>query len=215
LRRLRESLTRADGGAAAIVSTALYGMGGIGKTRAAVEYAWAYRADYTALLLAQADSPEELRRNLANLVRLLSLKEREAAEEEVRLNGVLTWLAANPGWLLILDNVDTRDALAEVDRLMGRLAGRHLVLTSRLDRFPRQVEPLEVDLLTPDAAAEFLVEATEARRHKSADDIVKARELAGELGRLALALEQAAATIEKLRCGLRRYLEIWQSNGRG
>jgi hypothetical protein len=103
LHRLRESLTRGDGGAAAIVSTALYGMGGIGKTRAAVEYAWAYRADYTALLFAQAGSSEELQRNLANLVGPLSLKEREAAEEEVRLNGVLAWLAANPGWLLILD----------------------------------------------------------------------------------------------------------------
>ena len=56
LRRLRESLTRVDGGATAIVSKALYGMGGIGKTRAAVEYAWAYREDYTALLFAQADS---------------------------------------------------------------------------------------------------------------------------------------------------------------
>ena len=36
LRRLRESLTRADCGTTAIVSKALYGMGGIGKTRTAV-----------------------------------------------------------------------------------------------------------------------------------------------------------------------------------
>jgi hypothetical protein len=44
------------------------------------------------------------------------------------------------------------------------------------------------------------------------DDDAGARDLADELGRLALALEQAAATIDKLRCGFRRYLEIWQSN---
>jgi hypothetical protein len=67
LRRLRQSLARPDGRATAIVSKALYGMGGIGKTRTAVEYGWAYRAGYTALLFAQADSPEELRRNLAGL----------------------------------------------------------------------------------------------------------------------------------------------------
>jgi hypothetical protein len=47
LRRLRQSLTHADGGTTAIVSKALYGLGGVGKTRAAVEYAWAYREDYT------------------------------------------------------------------------------------------------------------------------------------------------------------------------
>jgi tetratricopeptide (TPR) repeat protein len=211
LGQLRKSLTRADGRTTAIASKALYGMGGIGKTRAAVEYAWAHREDYTALLFAQADSPEELRRNLAGLARPL-LPENEAAEEEVRLNAVLAWLAVNPGWLLIFDNVDTPPALAEVDRLMGRLAGGHVVLTSRLDRFARQVEALELDVLDPDAAAAFLLEATDARRHKAVDDDVAARELADELGRLALALEQAAATIEKLRCGFRRYLEIWQSN---
>jgi hypothetical protein len=59
LRRLRESLTRDKGNTTAIVSKALYGMGGIGKTRTAVEYAWAYREDYTALLFAQASSQEE------------------------------------------------------------------------------------------------------------------------------------------------------------
>ena len=129
LRRLRESLTRVDGGATAIVSKALYGMGGIGKTRAAVEYAWAYREDYTALLFARADSPEELRRNLAGLAGPLLLPESAAAEEEVRLNAVLSWLAVNPGWLLILDNVDTPNALPEVNRLTGRLTDGHVPLT--------------------------------------------------------------------------------------
>jgi hypothetical protein len=181
-RRLRESLTRAEGGKTAIVSRALYGMGGIGKTRAAVEYAWAYRADYTGLLFAQADYPEELRRNLASLARRMLLAEREAAEEEVRLEAVLAWLAANPGWLLILDNVDAPPALAEVDGLMGRLTGGHVILTSRLDRFARQVEPLELDVLSLDAAAAFLLEATDARRRKAADDDTAARKLAEDLG---------------------------------
>jgi hypothetical protein len=212
LRRLRESLTRADGGTTAIASKALYGMGGIGKTRAAVEYAWAYRGDYTALLFAQADSPEELRRNLAGLAGPLLLPEREAAEEEVRLKAVLSWLGVNPGWLLILDNIDAPAALTEADRLMGRLAGGHVLLTSRLDRFAREVEPLEIDVLSREAAAAFLVEATDSRRRKAADDDAAACELAEELGRLALALEQAAATIERLRCSFRRYLEIWRSN---
>jgi len=212
LRRLRESLTRESGGTTAIVSKALFGMGGIGKTRAAVEYAWAHREDYTALLFVQADSPEELRRNLASLAGAFRLEERDATEEEVRLNAVLAWLTANPGWLLILDNIDTPDALAEADRLMGRLAGGHVLLTSRLDRFARQVEALELDVLDPGAAAAFLLEATVARRQKAADDDAAARELADELGRLALALEQAAATIEKLRCSFRRYLEIWRSS---
>jgi hypothetical protein len=64
-----------------------------------------------------------LRRNLAGLSGPLQLPESEAAEEEARLNAVLAWLGANPGWLLNLDNVDTPPALEEADRLMGRLAG--------------------------------------------------------------------------------------------
>jgi hypothetical protein len=166
------------------------------------------------LLLVIADTSQSARQNLGALAgaRDLNLPEQNETEEGVRLKAVVDWLNGNPDWLLILDNVDTPDALAEVDRLMGRLAGGRVLLTGRLDRFARQVEPLELDVLAPNAAATFLLEATDTRRHKAPDDDAAASRLAEEMGRLALALEQAAATIDKLRCGFRRYLEIWQSN---
>jgi tetratricopeptide (TPR) repeat protein len=211
LHRLHESLTRADGTTTAIVSQALYGLGGIGKTRAAVEYAWTHRADYAAVLFVQADSPEALHRNLAALTGPLALPEHEATDEQVRLHAVLAWLRARPGWLLILDNVDTTPALNEAERLMGQLAGGHVLLTSRLDRFAPNVQPLELDVLAPDDAVAFLLERTPRRRH-AADDAAEAQAVAEELGRLALALEQAGATIDHRRCGFADYLTLWRGS---
>ena len=94
IERLRESLTRAADGGSAVVTTALYGLGGIGKTRAAVEYAWAFQEKYTALLLVIAETPEALPRNLAALTgeRYLNLPEQAVMEEGVRLRAVLDWL---------------------------------------------------------------------------------------------------------------------------
>jgi hypothetical protein len=100
---LRDSLARTAVGRAAIVSQALYGLGGIGKTRAAVEYAWAHEKEYSGLFLVIADTPGALRRNIAALTRPLVLPESDATDDAVRLQAVLDWLKANPGWLLILD----------------------------------------------------------------------------------------------------------------
>jgi tetratricopeptide (TPR) repeat protein len=94
LQELHASLSRGSG-RTAITGSALYGLGGIGKTRAAVEYAWAHQQDYTALLFVIAETPEALRRNLAVLVGplVLNLREQSAAEEDVRLKAVLNNLA--------------------------------------------------------------------------------------------------------------------------
>ncbi|HMG77921.1 MAG TPA: DUF4062 domain-containing protein [Xanthobacteraceae bacterium] len=154
MRRLHDSLTRAPGGQMAIVS--LYGLGGVGKTRVAVEYARAHADDYSALLFAIAETPEALRRNLTALASAL-LPQLDTTDNAARLAAVLDWLNANPGWFLILDNVDSKPALTEVEKLLGGLAGGHVVVTSRLANFSANFRPLELDVLTGEDAAAFLL----------------------------------------------------------
>ena len=50
-----------------VVARVLNGLGGVGKTRLALEYAWRRAGEYTAMLFVTADSPEALQRNLAAL----------------------------------------------------------------------------------------------------------------------------------------------------
>jgi hypothetical protein len=210
LRRVHHSLMRPNGGATAICAVA--GMGGVGKSRTAVEYARAYRADYTALLWLKADTGEKLQSGLAALVTPLRLSEHAAAEQEARVEAVLAWLNANPGWLLILDNVDTRPAADAADRLMGRIEGGRVLLTSRLTEFPLSVDPLDLGVLAlPDAAA-LLLEGSAAGRPTAPDDAAQAEALAHELGRLALALTMAAATMRARQLSFAQYHEVWRGN---
>jgi tetratricopeptide (TPR) repeat protein len=213
LKELHRSLSRGSGGTAT-VGTALYGLGGIGKTRAAVEYAWAHQDDYTALLFVIAETPEALRRNLAALAGqlVLDLPEQHATEEGVRLKAVLDWLKLHPGWLLILDNVDTREALREAQNLLNTLTGGRVLITSRLANFPGHFDPLALDVLGFEDAVAFLLERTERRRQKTPDDAATAHQLAADLGGLALALEQAGAYVDHRQISFSRYRELWRDN---
>ncbi|HEX7180280.1 MAG TPA: tetratricopeptide repeat protein, partial [Thermoanaerobaculia bacterium] len=214
LARLRESLERASAGrATAIAVKAVHGLGGVGKTRLAVEYAWKHAADYSAVLFVGAGSPADLRRNLAALSgrQVLDLPEQGVKEEEVREAAVLRWLGERSGWLLILDNVDLEDAATAVDALVARLHGGHVLLTGRLARWSAEVEPLELDVLAEEAAAAFLLARTEGRRRTTNEDAAHAAALARDLGFLPLALEQAGAYIAERRLTLAAYLDEWRS----
>jgi tetratricopeptide (TPR) repeat protein len=215
LARLRDRLARAaDGHATAIAGKALHGLGGVGKTRLAVEYAWRHQSDYTALLFVAAETPQDLRRNLAALAGPLvfDLPENAAPEEEARLAAALRWLAEHPGWFLIVDNVDTPEAAEAVEELLARLHGGQVLLTGRLAQWSACVEPLELDVLAAEDAAAFLLERTQRGRRKVATDAADAAELARELDGLALALEQAGAYIAQRRLSLADYLRDWRAH---
>ena len=178
-------MTATPGAAAAIIARqAIHGLGGVGKTRLAVEYAWRYQVDYTALLFVFADTPANLRRNLAALVEPLRLAQQQAQEEEVRVAAVLRWLEDKNGWLLILDNVDTDDAAQDVEHLLPRLQRGHVLITSRLTHW-HGVESLPLDVLAEPDATAFLLERTAGFRYATSQDEVDAVALTRELGGLA------------------------------
>ncbi|PYQ60642.1 MAG: tetratricopeptide repeat protein, partial [Acidobacteria bacterium] len=98
-----------------------------------------------------------------------------------------------------------------MDALIPRLQGGHVLLTGRLARWSVEIEPLELDVLTEEAAAGFLLARTKARRRTTPEDAGLAVALARELGFLPLALEQAGAYIAERRLTLVAYLEEWHS----
>ncbi len=216
LKHLEESLARPGGTTAIVQSEAIHGLGGIGKTRLAVEHAWRCGSRYTAVWFVQADSPENLNRNLGALAgpSLLHLPEWQASEPEV-VGAVLRWLREHPGWLLILDNVDTKEAAAAVREMLPLLSGGRVLLTSRLSQWPPELRKQELETMTPDDAVRFLLERTETERETATDDPVQARRLAEVLGGLPLALEQAAAYIGTNRMRFADYLEEWEKDRAG
>jgi tetratricopeptide (TPR) repeat protein len=191
----------------------LSGLGGIGKTRLAVEFAWRYGARYRAVFFVLADSREELRRGLAAVAAtdVLNLPERQAPQEDETVGAVLRWLREEQGWLLILDSVDTREAATAVAGLLPRLVAGHVLVTSRWTRWGPTLRSKELDTLVLEEAVSFLLVRTADRRSVREDDPEKAKVLAVLLGRLPLALEQAAAYIAAGRLSLADYLEAWAS----
>jgi tetratricopeptide (TPR) repeat protein/Mrp family chromosome partitioning ATPase len=191
----------------------LSGLGGVGKTRLALEYAWRHAELYTARLFVGADSVEALHRNLAGFCqpRVLDLPEQQESNEGKQRDAVLRWLCQNPGWLMILDNVDTEEMAAAVEEQMAQLTGGHILVTSRLTNWSGSLTVIPVKVLSHEAAIEFLLARTYDKRRRQADDSDQAGILVEELDHLPLALEQAGAYIALRRHSLKSYLEEWRS----
>lgn len=70
---------------------ALSGLGGIGKTQLAVEYAYRYCESYRAVLWARAENPDTLNASYSELAVLLNLPEQQAQEQGVIVQAVKHW----------------------------------------------------------------------------------------------------------------------------
>jgi TIR domain/NB-ARC domain len=194
---------------------AISGLGGIGKTQLALEYAYRYHQDYQAVLWAGAESTEALVSSYVSIASLLRLPEREAKEQDITVRAVKTWLLNHRGWLLILDNADELTLLP--DFLPPSLGG-HLLLTTRAAATGRLAHRLEIETLLPEQGALFLLRrsgliAPDAPLEQA---LLQERELvlqiSQELGGLPLALDQAGAYLEETGTNLSSYWQIYQQH---
>ena len=195
-------------------ASAISGLGGIGKTQVAVEYAYRYGSKYQTILWVNADTHKSLVSDFVTLASLLNLPEKDAADQRRAVDAVIRWLQGHHQWLLILDNADDLEMV--YDFLPARGAG-HTLLTSRSQATGPNIKGIELERMEREEGTLFLLRrakilAEDAPLECASDKYRKQAEEIWELvDGLPLALDQAAAYIEEHRCRFADYLSLYQT----
>jgi tetratricopeptide (TPR) repeat protein len=185
------------------LTQAISGLGGVGKTQLAVEYAYRHASDYDVVWWIRAEEPATLASDLAALAGPLNLPQKDATDQRIIIHAVRSWLDAKQArWLLIFDNARGPEELPEY-LPQSRLG--HVIITSRNPNWLSVAAPLPVQVWSRDEATRFLL-----KRTRQTDENAAAK-LAEELGDLPLALEQAGAYIEEAGSTISAYLELFRS----
>jgi tetratricopeptide (TPR) repeat protein len=230
-RELEELRSYLSSGSTALIGQpvqAIYGLGGIGKTELAAEYAHRHRHEYELVWWIRAEREEAITAALFALAHRLGLRDARRNERDFSTGLVMDALiSGNPyeRWLLIFD--DARDA-SVIEKFVpqGREHG-HVIITSRdirwqalgidgLDlkefrpdetvQFLRKRVPALAAVPVPSGADETAVAAAQAEDERRRDGAVK---LAAVLGNLPLAAEHAAAYLREQRVSVDEYLKMF------
>lgn len=213
LAKLRSQL---NNGKNAAIAQAISGLGGIGKTQTAVEYAYRHRNDYTAIFWVRAETRSETQTDFVDIARLLNLPEKDEPDPGDAVQAVKRWLENTTGWLLIFDNADKPEQLTDFRPRMGLAQGttencpQHILLTSRAQTFDSLgiAQPIGLKQLSRQEAVIFLLTRA-GHTLNNENEKLAAASLAGALGYLPLALEQAGAYINAKSTDCAAYLKSY------
>ena len=191
------------------ITQAIAGLGGVGKTQLALAYAHAHREEYDLIWQLQADDAAVLDNDLRGLGLALRLPVRDVDAPTAR-RLVLSWLnGSDQRWLLLYDNADRMGAGDLRPYLPG--GGGHALITSRRPHWPG-AQVVRLDVFTADEAAAFWLKRIGRKMEIEEEEALA--QLAGELGRLPLALEQAAAYMARRQKTAAQYLALYRARRR-
>ena len=186
-------------GEPAALTQAITGLGGIGKTQIALEYAYRHRDDYAVVWWVHAEDSVRLASDYAGLATPLGLPEKDAVEQSAIVQAVRGWLDNHDGWLLVFDNAPDRESVRDYVRQGGAV-----IITSRAAAWGGLARPLAVEVMEADEAADFLVKRTGDKDRESAEKI------AAEFDYLPLGLAQAASYIDETGNSLAGYVALFR-----
>lgn len=211
LQELHEHLQR---GTSAALTQAIRGLGGIGKTQTAAEYAHRYKDEYDAVLWVRATQEHHLMDLLA-LASLLQLPEakKQQQDQQVLIRALLRWLHKHTRWLVILDNVQEG---VDVGDLLSMKGTGHILMTTRVRAIADRTYNIELADMAPEEGALLLLRvahiiAPQASLDRaSPGDLTIATELSRMMDGLPLALDLAGAYIRETGYTLARYQKEYQ-----
>ena len=184
-----EELTRLRALFAESAVVAIYGIGGVGKTQLATEYAQKYAHgaadDYEIVWWIVADPPDLVEMRLATIATGLGLIG-QGADPTSAAHTARSYLRGRSKWLLVFDNA--QDAAALQPWLPG--GDGHVLITSLHGRWRELGTSFELDVLRRAGSAELLRRG----RGDLCDDEVEV--LADRLDGLPLAIAQAIGMLE-------------------
>ncbi len=193
---------------------AITGLGGVGKTQIALEYAYRHYSKYKAVFWVRADSRETLLADFMNIAHLLNLIESEQQEQIQVVDAIKRWFRDHTDWLLILDSIDDIITIQDFMPIFGKGG---ILITSRVRSLRNIVPyPVEIDVMDLEVGMLLLLRRSGILPLEDALDTVSetnravARTLVMEMDGLPLALDQAGAYIEETGCSLFRYLNLYQ-----
>lgn len=185
---------------------AIHGLGGIGKTQLALEYCYRYRAEYDYIFWLHAAERTSLISSFTAVARETRCTKVFDDTSEDIAREVLKWLNQKARWLVILDNVDD---VSVVNGMLPYTDSGHTLVTSRVsDARLIPAEGMEVAVLDETEAIELLLHSS--NNIDETNTLREARRIVWELGRLPLAIEQAAAFIRL--SDMYTFLDIFRSN---
>jgi tetratricopeptide (TPR) repeat protein len=184
---------------------ALVGMGGVGKTQIAAEYAHRWVPHYDVVWWISADTPSLVRTALVALGDRLG----SPSGQDMRLMARATIDLIERSALRMLLIFDNAEQVDEIRTLMPDRAGGHVIITSRDSSWTKAATTLKVDVFDRRESIDLLMATS------TAVSIEEAGRLAATLGDLPLALSQYAAVQLATRMPAGEYLRLFESHVEG
>ncbi|RHZ64670.1 hypothetical protein CDV55_104521 [Aspergillus turcosus] len=180
----------------------IYGLPGSGKTQFCLKYAEENRHRYWGIFWVDASSEA----NADDSLRTISLRAGKGEDP----GAALEWLSQNyTPWLLVLDNANDPDL--HLFKYLPTAGNGHVLITTRnpSTRIYSPILSFQFKGMDPEEAITLLLILAYPDKEPPLTSGVNrkpAEAIASELGYLALALKQAAATIRRNHWPLERYL---------
>jgi tetratricopeptide (TPR) repeat protein len=197
------------------------GLGGIGKTKLAANYAQLHQDDYSAIFWMDGSTRDSLRQSFLKAAERIPEEQLHVGPTAVQENGqvdvqkvmasVLRWLSlpGNWKWLLVIDNVDREfqepgkdEQGFNPEEAMPSSDHGSILITSRLWSVKGTCKDLDLDRVNEDEAQAILT------RH-AGRNITDSHLLLRKLDGLPLALAQAGSFIGLSNIGVKEYIQYF------